>query len=86
MGGVGDQGCKRLHDLPPQRCLPPESVLSVSESADTAPGECAQANVGKRAVNRLYVPTRLGPPRELERVHLQRFKWPDSEHAPVYHQ
>ncbi|MBY6067201.1 adenosylcobalamin-dependent ribonucleoside-diphosphate reductase [Leisingera aquaemixtae] len=77
-----DQGCKGCTTYRPNDVT--GSVLSVSESADTAPGETAKAphesDVGENGAEVVYMSEPLDRPQSLE-GHTYKLKWPDSEHA-----
>ncbi|WP_291726518.1 adenosylcobalamin-dependent ribonucleoside-diphosphate reductase [Leisingera sp. F5] len=77
-----DQGCKGCTTYRPNDVT--GSVLSVSESADTAPGETAQAphesDLGEDGAEVVYMSEPLDRPQSLE-GHTYKLKWPDSEHA-----
>ncbi|MEP1327702.1 adenosylcobalamin-dependent ribonucleoside-diphosphate reductase [Pseudophaeobacter sp.] len=77
-----DQGCKGCTTYRPNDVT--GSVLSVSESADTAPGETASAphdsEQGENSAEVVYMSEPLDRPQSLE-GHTYKLKWPDSEHA-----
>ncbi|EBA18685.1 ribonucleoside-diphosphate reductase, putative [Roseobacter sp. SK209-2-6] len=77
-----DQGCKGCTTYRPNDVT--GSVLTVSENADTAPGETAQAphDSGSDAngAEVVYMSEPLDRPQSLE-GHTYKLKWPDSEHA-----
>ncbi|UWQ54719.1 adenosylcobalamin-dependent ribonucleoside-diphosphate reductase [Leisingera caerulea] len=77
-----DQGCKGCTTYRPNDVT--GSVLSVSESADTAPGETAKAphesDVDENGAEVVYMSEPLDRPQSLE-GHTYKLKWPDSEHA-----
>jgi ribonucleoside-diphosphate reductase alpha chain len=77
-----DQGCKGCTTYRPNDVT--GSVLSVSESADTAPGEAAGAphvtDMGAKGAEVVYMSEPLDRPQSLE-GHTYKLKWPDSEHA-----
>lgn len=77
-----DQGCKGCTTYRPNDVT--GSVLSVSESADTAPGESAdaphEADVDENGAEVVYMSEPLDRPQSLE-GHTYKLKWPDSEHA-----
>lgn len=77
-----DQGCKGCTTYRPNDVT--GSVLSVSESADTAPGETASAphesDQGENGAEVVYMSEPLDRPQSLE-GHTYKLKWPDSEHA-----
>ncbi|WP_278924335.1 MULTISPECIES: adenosylcobalamin-dependent ribonucleoside-diphosphate reductase [Pseudophaeobacter] len=77
-----DQGCKGCTTYRPNDVT--GSVLSVSESADTAPGESADApqgsDVDANGAEVVYMSEPLDRPQSLE-GHTYKLKWPDSEHA-----
>lgn len=77
-----DQGCKGCTTYRPNDVT--GSVLSVSESADTAPGETASAphesDRGENGAEVVYMSEPLDRPQSLE-GHTYKLKWPDSEHA-----
>lgn len=77
-----DQGCKGCTTYRPNDVT--GSVLSVSESADTAPGETADAPhasaQGGTSAEVVYMSEPLDRPQSLE-GHTYKLKWPDSEHA-----
>ncbi|MFY0310486.1 adenosylcobalamin-dependent ribonucleoside-diphosphate reductase [Leisingera sp. D0M16] len=77
-----DQGCKGCTTYRPNDVT--GSVLSVSESADTAPGETAKAphesDVDEHGAEVVYMSEPLDRPQSLE-GHTYKLKWPDSEHA-----
>ncbi|UWQ79686.1 adenosylcobalamin-dependent ribonucleoside-diphosphate reductase [Leisingera sp. S132] len=77
-----DQGCKGCTTYRPNDVT--GSVLSVSESADTAPGETAKAphesDMGENGAEVVYMSEPLDRPQSLE-GHTYKLKWPDSEHA-----
>ncbi len=77
-----DQGCKGCTTYRPNDVT--GSVLSVSESADTAPGETAGAphdsEQGENSAEVVYMSEPLDRPQSLE-GHTYKLKWPDSEHA-----
>ncbi|AUQ53382.1 adenosylcobalamin-dependent ribonucleoside-diphosphate reductase [Phaeobacter inhibens] len=78
-----DLGCKGCTTYRPNDVT--GSVLSVSESADTAPGETAdaphEADISESgAAEVVYMSEPLDRPQSLE-GHTYKLKWPDSEHA-----
>lgn len=77
-----DQGCKGCTTYRPNDVT--GSVLSVSESADTTPGETAKAphesDVDENGAEVVYMSEPLDRPQSLE-GHTYKLKWPDSEHA-----
>ncbi|MGR3760101.1 adenosylcobalamin-dependent ribonucleoside-diphosphate reductase [Roseobacteraceae bacterium NS-SX3] len=77
-----DQGCKGCTTYRPNDVT--GSVLSVSETADTAPGETAKAphesDVDENGAEVVYMSEPLDRPQSLE-GHTYKLKWPDSEHA-----
>ncbi|MBY6140730.1 adenosylcobalamin-dependent ribonucleoside-diphosphate reductase [Leisingera daeponensis] len=73
-----DQGCKGCTTYRPNDVT--GSVLSVSESADTAPGETAKAPHESDSAEVVYMSEPLDRPQSLE-GHTYKLKWPDSEHA-----
>ena len=73
-----DQGCKGCTTYRPNDVT--GSVLSVSESADAAPGETAQAPHESDSAEVVYMSEPLDRPQSLE-GHTYKLKWPDSEHA-----
>ncbi|WP_264210628.1 adenosylcobalamin-dependent ribonucleoside-diphosphate reductase [Leisingera thetidis] len=77
-----DQGCKGCTTYRPNDVT--GSVLSVSESADTAPGETAKAphesGLAADGAEVVYMSEPLDRPQSLE-GHTYKLKWPDSEHA-----
>ncbi|MEP2718344.1 adenosylcobalamin-dependent ribonucleoside-diphosphate reductase [Pseudophaeobacter sp.] len=77
-----DQGCKGCTTYRPNDVT--GSVLSVSESADTAPGETAgaphESDIGENGAEVVYMSEPLDRPQSLE-GHTYKLKWPDSEHA-----
>jgi ribonucleoside-diphosphate reductase alpha chain len=76
-----DQGCKGCTTYRPNDVT--GSVLSVSESADTAPGETADApheSDTENGAEVVYMSEPLDRPQSLE-GHTYKLKWPDSEHA-----
>ncbi|MFT6445845.1 MAG: ribonucleoside-diphosphate reductase alpha chain [Sulfitobacter pontiacus] len=77
-----DQGCKGCTTYRPNDVT--GSVLSVSESADAAPGEAADAPhdsaQGENGAEVVYMSEPLDRPQSLE-GHTYKLKWPDSEHA-----
>ncbi|EDZ48609.1 ribonucleoside-diphosphate reductase, adenosylcobalamin-dependent [Rhodobacterales bacterium Y4I] len=77
-----DQGCKGCTTYRPNDVT--GSVLTVSESADTAPGETAKAphesDMGENGAEVVYMSEPLDRPQSLE-GHTYKLKWPDSEHA-----
>ncbi|KUP95079.1 adenosylcobalamin-dependent ribonucleoside-diphosphate reductase [Tritonibacter horizontis] len=75
-----DQGCKGCTTYRPNDVT--GSVLSVSESADTAPGEGSEAPQVTEAngAEVVYMSEPLDRPQSLE-GHTYKLKWPDSEHA-----
>ncbi len=73
-----DQGCKGCTTYRPNDVT--GSVLSVSESADTAPGETVQAPHESDSAEVVYMSEPLDRPQSLE-GHTYKLKWPDSEHA-----
>ena len=73
-----DQGCKGCTTYRPNDVT--GSVLSVSESADTAPGEVAAQATAEEGGEVVYMSDPLDRPEELEGS-TYKIKWPDSEHA-----
>ncbi|OIQ31870.1 MAG: ribonucleoside-diphosphate reductase, adenosylcobalamin-dependent [Alphaproteobacteria bacterium MedPE-SWcel] len=73
-----DQGCKGCTTYRPNDVT--GSVLTVSESADTAPGENAAAPHESDSAEVVYMSEPLDRPQSLE-GHTYKLKWPDSEHA-----
>ncbi|MFS4582368.1 adenosylcobalamin-dependent ribonucleoside-diphosphate reductase [Phaeobacter sp. C3_T13_0] len=77
-----DLGCKGCTTYRPNDVT--GSVLTVSESADTAPGETAQAphinEMNENGAEVVYMSEPLDRPQSLE-GHTYKLKWPDSEHA-----
>ncbi|TNJ47279.1 adenosylcobalamin-dependent ribonucleoside-diphosphate reductase [Phaeobacter sp. B1627] len=73
-----DQGCKGCTTYRPNDVT--GSVLTVSESADTAPGESAAAPQESDSAEVVYMSEPLDRPQSLE-GHTYKLKWPDSEHA-----
>jgi ribonucleoside-diphosphate reductase alpha chain len=76
-----DQGCKGCTTYRPNDVT--GSVLSVSESADTAPGETPDApheSDTENGAEVVYMSEPLDRPQSLE-GHTYKLKWPDSEHA-----
>ncbi|SDX63972.1 ribonucleoside-diphosphate reductase class II [Ruegeria halocynthiae] len=73
-----DQGCKGCTTYRPNDVT--GSVLSVSESADTAPGESADAPHEVDGGEVVYMSEPLDRPQSLEGS-TYKLKWPDSEHA-----
>ncbi|MDE4176230.1 adenosylcobalamin-dependent ribonucleoside-diphosphate reductase [Phaeobacter sp. PT47_59] len=76
-----DQGCKGCTTYRPNDVT--GSVLSVSESADTAPGETAEApheSDRENGAEVVYMSDPLDRPQSLE-GHTYKLKWPDSPHA-----
>jgi len=77
-----DQGCKGCTTYRPNDVT--GSVLSVSESADTAPGESVDAphesGLDGNGAEVVYMSEPLDRPQSLE-GHTYKLKWPDSEHA-----
>ncbi|CUI00010.1 adenosylcobalamin-dependent ribonucleoside-diphosphate reductase [Leisingera aquaemixtae] len=77
-----DQGCKGCTTYRPNDVT--GSVLTVSESADTAPGETAKAphesDFDENGAEVVYMSEPLDRPQSLE-GHTYKLKWPDSEHA-----
>ena len=70
-----DQGCKGCTTYRPNDVT--GSVLSVSEAAETVPGEARDHGTGAEVV---YLSEPLDRPNELEGA-TYKLKWPDSEHA-----
>ncbi len=73
-----DQGCKGCTTYRPNDVT--GSVLTVSESADTAPGESADAPHEVDGGEVVYMSEPLDRPQSLEGS-TYKLKWPDSEHA-----
>ncbi|MFW8596042.1 adenosylcobalamin-dependent ribonucleoside-diphosphate reductase [Cribrihabitans neustonicus] len=73
-----DEGCKGCTTYRPNDVT--GSVLSVSETADTAPGESAGAPQQSDSAEVVYMSEPLDRPQSLE-GHTYKLKWPDSEHA-----
>ncbi|MEW2917423.1 adenosylcobalamin-dependent ribonucleoside-diphosphate reductase [Ruegeria sp. ANG10] len=73
-----DQGCKGCTTYRPNDVT--GSVLTVSESADTAPGENAAAPHEVDGGEVVYMSEPLDRPQALEGS-TYKLKWPDSEHA-----
>ncbi|MBE1284320.1 MAG: adenosylcobalamin-dependent ribonucleoside-diphosphate reductase [Rhodobacteraceae bacterium] len=73
-----DQGCKGCTTYRPNDVT--GSVLSVSESAEAAPGENAAAPHEVDGGDVIYMSEPLDRPQSLE-GHTYKLKWPDSEHA-----
>ncbi len=73
-----DQGCKGCTTYRPNDVT--GSVLTVSESADTAPGESAAAPHEVEGGDVVYMSEPLDRPQSLEGS-TYKLKWPDSEHA-----
>ena len=76
-----DQGCKGCTTYRPNDVT--GSVLSVSESADMAPGETPDApheSDTENGAEVVYMSEPLDRPQSLE-GHTYKLKWPDSEHA-----
>jgi ribonucleoside-diphosphate reductase alpha chain len=73
-----DQGCKGCTTYRPNDVT--GSVLTVSESADTAPGESATAPHEVDGGEVVYMSEPLDRPQSLEGS-TYKLKWPDSEHA-----
>ena len=73
-----DQGCKGCTTYRPNDVT--GSVLTVSESADTAPGESAAAPHEVDGGEVVYMSEPLDRPQALEGS-TYKLKWPDSEHA-----
>ncbi|SDC97793.1 adenosylcobalamin-dependent ribonucleoside-diphosphate reductase [Ruegeria marina] len=73
-----DLGCKGCTTYRPNEVT--GSVLTVSESADTAPGERANAPHGTESGDVIYMSEPLDRPEHLE-GNTYKIKWPDSEHA-----
>ena len=73
-----DQGCKGCTTYRPNDVT--GSVLSVSESDDTAPGESANAPHEVDGGEVVYMSEPLDRPQSLEGS-TYKLKWPDSEHA-----
>lgn len=73
-----DQGCKGCTTYRPNDVT--GSVLTVSESADTAPGENAAAPHEVDGGEVVYMSEPLDRPQSLEGS-TYKLKWPDSEHA-----
>ncbi len=73
-----DQGCKGCTTYRPNDVT--GSVLTVSESADTAPGESAAAPHEVDGGDVVYMSEPLDRPQSLEGS-TYKLKWPDSEHA-----
>ncbi|KUJ76222.1 ribonucleotide reductase [Ruegeria marisrubri] len=73
-----DQGCKGCTTYRPNDVT--GSVLSVSESADKAPGESADAPHELDGGDVIYMSEPLDRPQSLEGS-TYKLKWPDSEHA-----
>ncbi|WP_281996092.1 adenosylcobalamin-dependent ribonucleoside-diphosphate reductase [Ruegeria faecimaris] len=73
-----DQGCKGCTTYRPNDVT--GSVLTVSESADKAPGESADAPHEVDGGDVIYMSEPLDRPQSLEGS-TYKLKWPDSEHA-----
>ncbi|WP_298854258.1 adenosylcobalamin-dependent ribonucleoside-diphosphate reductase [uncultured Ruegeria sp.] len=73
-----DQGCKGCTTYRPNDVT--GSVLTVSETADTAPGESAAAPHEVDGGEVIYMSEPLDRPQSLEGS-TYKLKWPDSEHA-----
>jgi ribonucleoside-diphosphate reductase alpha chain len=73
-----DQGCKGCTTYRPNDVT--GSVLTVSESAEAAPGENAAAPHEVDGGDVIYMSEPLYRPQSLE-GHTYKLKWPDSEHA-----
>ncbi|RLK08245.1 adenosylcobalamin-dependent ribonucleoside-diphosphate reductase [Ruegeria conchae] len=73
-----DQGCKGCTTYRPNDVT--GSVLTVSESTDTAPGESAAAPQEVDVGEVVYMSEPLDRPQSLEGS-TYKLKWPDSEHA-----
>ncbi|MEY8840702.1 adenosylcobalamin-dependent ribonucleoside-diphosphate reductase, partial [Cribrihabitans sp. XS_ASV171] len=73
-----DEGCKGCTTYRPNDVT--GSVLSVSESADQAPGESADAPHPEEGGDVIYMSEPLDRPQALE-GNTYKLKWPDSEHA-----
>ncbi|WP_319546557.1 adenosylcobalamin-dependent ribonucleoside-diphosphate reductase [Ruegeria conchae] len=73
-----DQGCKGCTTYRPNDVT--GSVLTVSESTDTAPGESAAAPQEVDGGEVVYMSEPLDRPQSLEGS-TYKLKWPDSEHA-----
>jgi len=73
-----DLGCKGCTTYRPNDVT--GSVLTVSESADKAPGESASAPHGTEGGDVIYMSEPLDRPQTLE-GNTYKLKWPDSEHA-----
>ena len=73
-----DQGCKGCTTYRPNDVT--GSVLTVSESDDTAPGESASAPHEVDGGDVIYMSEPLDRPQSLEGS-TYKLKWPDSEHA-----
>ncbi len=73
-----DQGCKGCTTYRPNDVT--GSVLTVSESEDTAPGESASAPHEVDGGDVIYMSEPLDRPQSLEGS-TYKLKWPDSEHA-----
>ncbi len=73
-----DQGCKGCTTYRPNDVT--GSVLTVSESADTAPGESAAAPHEVDGGDVVYMSEPLDRPQSLDGS-TYKLKWPDSEHA-----
>jgi ribonucleoside-diphosphate reductase alpha chain len=73
-----DQGCKGCTTYRPNDVT--GSVLTVSESAEAAPGENAAAPHEVDGGDVIYMSEPLDRPQSLE-GHTYKLKWPDSEHA-----
>ena len=73
-----DQGCKGCTTYRPNDVT--GSVLTVSESADKAPGESANAPHEVEGGEVVYMSKPLDRPQSLEGS-TYKLKWPDSEHA-----
>jgi ribonucleoside-diphosphate reductase alpha chain len=73
-----DQGCKGCTTYRPNDVT--GSVLTVSESSESAPGESAAAPHEVEGGDVIYMSEPLDRPQSLE-GHTYKLKWPDSEHA-----
>lgn len=73
-----DSGCKGCTTYRPNDVT--GSVLTVSETADTAPGETPAQAVPSEGGEVVYMSEPLDRPQELEGS-TYKIKWPDSEHA-----
>ncbi len=73
-----DEGCKGCTTYRPNDVT--GSVLSVSETADQAPGETADAPHPEEGGDVIYMSEPLDRPQALE-GNTYKLKWPDSEHA-----